>query len=84
MAKRDIPFERFYYVPRLRAFAYRPGEHGEHFEEMKKVDSYDLQSLSQYELDIVPIGWLFDWAKITGDIEFAEQVYNDRQARGIK
>lgn len=84
MARRDIPFERFYYDVRLRSFVYRADDDRRtHLDEMEKVDRYDLQSLSQYELDIVPMGWLFDWAKVTGDSEFAEAVYADRIARGI-
>lgn len=84
MAKQDIPFERFYYDPRLRSFVYHiDDDRHTHFDEMEKVDRCDLQSLSQSELDTVPMCWLFDWAKVTGDLEFAEQVFADRQARGI-
>lgn len=84
MARRDIPFERFYYDLRLRSFVYHTDDDRHtHFAEMEKVDRDDLQSLSKYELDIVPMCWLFDWAKVTGDCEFAEQVFADRKARGI-
>lgn len=84
MARKDIPFERFYYDQRLRSFVYRADDDRRtHFAEMEKVNRDDLQSLSQYELDIVPMSWLFDWAKVTGDLEFAEQVYADRNVRGI-
>lgn len=83
MAKQDIPFERFYYdeFHRLR---YRIDDDCHtHFDEMEKVTREDLQALTQDELDGVPMCWLFDRAKVTGDSEFAEAVYADRMARGI-
>lgn len=45
-----------------------------HFRSMENVLWEDIEKLSKEALEKIPISWLYDWAHVTANYEYQEQI----------
>ena len=78
----EIPIEKIFAYSMLKNPTKEQTE--QQFEIMKNISWQDFENLSKQELEKIPVGWIYDWEKITGTNHSQKQIENLYKKHNIK